>query len=367
MKLGEFPEQHDLEKKADKKKDKKRGQNKNRPAPYKVKRESQLCNSLANGDPTSSCSYPNCVYLHDVKKYLEEKPKDIGESCYIYSQTGHCQYGLTCRYADNHLDEEKRNLGVKDGIRKPFTFVDTELLTLLRKRQYNLDRSRSIVAEVEKRKNKGYTPDTDLIPERTCEKRRIDFRDKLFLSPLTTVGNLPFRRICKEYGADVTCGEMACVVPLLQGAKQEWALTKRHPSEDIFGVQICGNKANLVAGATQILMEKANVDFVDLNLGCPIDLIYRQGAGSALIRRQNVLEGIVRSCSAVLGDKPFTVKTRTGVYADKSVAHELVPKFEAWGASLVTVSSIFFFLFTKSCKFSHILVHDSKKKMSIRF
>ncbi|XP_059618788.1 tRNA-dihydrouridine(47) synthase [NAD(P)(+)]-like [Phlebotomus argentipes] len=335
--LGEYPEKHDLQQKADRKRDKKRGQNKNRPAPYKVKRESQLCSSLVNGDPSSACSYPKCIYLHDVKKYLEEKPKDIGQSCYIYSQTGHCQYGLTCRYAACHLDEDKRNLGAKEGVRKPFSHVDIEMLTLLRKKQYNLEKSRKIVAEYEKRRNQGYTPDTDLIPERPAEKRQIDFRDKLFLSPLTTVGNLPFRRICKEYGADVTCGEMACVVPLLQGAKQEWALTKRHPSEDLFGVQICGNKASLVAGATQVLIEKANVDFVDLNLGCPIDLIYKQGAGSALIRRQNVLEGIVRSCATVLGDKPFTVKTRTGVYADKSVAHELVPKFEEWGASLVTV------------------------------
>lgn len=48
---------------------------------------------------------------------------------------------------------------------------------------------------------------------------------------------------------------------------------------------------------------------------------------------------MVSSCSKLLNDfdKQFTVKTRTGIYANKSVAHELIPKFEEWGASLVTV------------------------------
>lgn len=60
----------------------------------------------------------------------------------------------------------------------------------------------------EKFKLNGLTSDYDLIRERECERKKVDFCDKLILGPLTTVGNLPFRRICKEFGADITCGKL---------------------------------------------------------------------------------------------------------------------------------------------------------------
>ena len=69
----------------------------------------------------------------------------------------------------------------------------------------------------------------------------------------------------------------------LAGSKEEWSLVRRHPSEKIFGVQVAGNKpANLVPTAEVLAKELgSNIDFVDVNCGCPIDLVFKTGSGSA--------------------------------------------------------------------------------------
>lgn len=69
---------------------------------------------------------------------------------------------------------------------------------------------------------------------------------------------------------------MALSANLLRGQQSEWALTKRHKSEDIFGIQICGSKVEQVTRAAEVLNEEVDVDFIDLNMGCPIDLVFKQ-------------------------------------------------------------------------------------------
>ncbi|KAF7333300.1 tRNA-dihydrouridine(47) synthase [NAD(P)(+)] [Mycena sanguinolenta] len=178
------------------------------------------------------------------------------------------------------------------------------------------------------------------VPTRFAEKKRLDWAGKTYLAPLTTVGNLPFRRLCVSYGADITCGEMGLSNSFLSGSKEEWSLVRRHPSEKIFGVQIAGSKALGVASAAEVLAKECGdtIDFVDLNCGCPIDLVFKTGSGSALLDNVNRLGKIVVGMSRALGEIPVTVKLRTGVKDGKNTAHKLMPRLAPeFGAGCITL------------------------------
>lgn len=233
------------------KKQKLRGQNKCRGPTFRVEREAELCSSLLNltvgDDSIPQCLRKNCVFIHDVNEYLKIKPKDIGmrqltvfnciskcnrsnnflgDSCYNYRVSGRCSRGLTCRFGGEHIldgrnkiDTEKYEQNVALG---PATInhLKQEVQVALRKRTYDFGHAEAILKSVNdeyNQKTSGAVTDEDVVRILRREKKIIDFRGKLFLSPLTTVGNLPFRRICKEFGADVTCGEMAMCSSLLQG------------------------------------------------------------------------------------------------------------------------------------------------------
>jgi tRNA-dihydrouridine synthase 3 len=129
---------------------------------------------------------------------------------------------------------------------------------------------------------------------------------------------------------------MSLTSNLLQGGQQEWALLKRHPSEDIFGIQVTGNHPNSFAKLCDVLQQTVEMDFLDINLGCPVEAITSRGCGSALMERKNKLRGIIAGAVSIL-DCPVTVKLRTGIHEDKLFAHKLIPMFQDWGVSAVTL------------------------------
>ena len=211
--------------------------------------------------------------------------------------------------------------------------------------------TRNLSVDEEKQDHRASYTEPPLLPS---EKRRIYYGPETpVLAPLTTQGNLPFRRLCVELGAQVTWSEMAMGLPLIQGEKGEWALMKAHESETLppqlqanspivqgydnakdlkFGVQVAANKPWVALKTTEVLTALCpHLRAIDLNCGCPIDLIYRQGAGSALLDQGGKLEKILRGMNAVSNDIPITVKIRMGTKDGVPTADRLVRRLVLGG------------------------------------
>ncbi|KAL9068350.1 MAG: hypothetical protein Q9161_006273 [Pseudevernia consocians] len=389
-----------------KKKEKSRGQNTSRN--FGASRdEVGLCASRANSPEFSpgECRFgDNCKFEHDLRKYLKDwKREDLttfGGVCPIWQAKGKCDVGFKCRFVGSHMRErdledgrkelilteedgghsEKTRSGVSDI--GTVNEISTQAKNDLMKRKFKtpkadqysqwVEKSGKELEENTRRNAKSRLEGTDeeslvseIKPEKTdiednraryteppflpSEKRRIYFGPETpVLAPLTTQGNLPFRRLCVAQGAQVTYSEMAMSLPLIQGQKSEWALMRAHESEatppayqpsdpvvkeynnaeDLkFGAQIAANKPWQALKATEVLTQLCPyLRVIDLNCGCPIDLVYRTGAGSALLDSQGKLEKIVRGMNAVSGEIPITVKIRMGTRDNKPNALKLVDR-----------------------------------------
>lgn len=159
---------------------------------------------------------------------------------------------------------------------------------------------------------------------------------QMILAPLTKGGNLPFRRLCADFGMEVALSEMVYARSLLRGSPVEQARLRRAEEEQIFGVQIATNQIDEGLNAIRKLQESAVVEFVDLNCGCPIYDVTRRGLGSSLLRSPQKLHKLVKGM--VDGtDLPITVKIRVGCESDTINVLENVKAIREAGAAAITI------------------------------
>lgn len=159
---------------------------------------------------------------------------------------------------------------------------------------------------------------------------------QMILAPLTKGGNLPFRRLCADFGMEVSLSEMVYARSLLRGSPVEQARLRRWEGEHIFGVQIATNQVEEGLNAIRKLQESAVVQFCDLNCGCPIYDVTRRGLGSSLLRSPQKLHKLVKGM--VDGtDLPITVKIRVGCESDTVNVLENVKAIREAGAAAITI------------------------------
>jgi nifR3 family TIM-barrel protein len=157
----------------------------------------------------------------------------------------------------------------------------------------------------------------------------------LVLAPMAGVTDLPFRIICKELGAGLVFSEMVSVEAVIREHKKTFEMLLTHPAERPVVFQIFGSKPGSMAEAVRIL-SSLPIDFVDINMGCPVPKVLKSGAGSALIRDTELARDImiaVREASSV----PVTVKIRLGWDSTSITAVEQAQAAESAGISAVTV------------------------------
>ena len=159
--------------------------------------------------------------------------------------------------------------------------------------------------------------------------------NNVFLAPMAGVTDLPFRKICRRYGAGLVYSEMVSAKGLYYNDKKTAELMRIDDDERPCAIQIFGSDADIMAEVIPKVM-KAKPDIIDINMGCPTPKIVNNGDGSALLKTPEKIGEIVRKVSAA-SPVPVTVKIRKGWDNDNINAVEVAKIIEQGGAAAVTL------------------------------
>lgn len=152
------------------------------------------------------------------------------------------------------------------------------------------------------------------------------------LAPMAGYTDIAFRTLCKEYGAGLTVTEMVSVRGLVHDSKKTELLMRLSPAETPSCIQLFGNAPDDFARAAELV----DSDIIDINMGCPMPKIVKNGDGAALMKTPEHAGKIVRALANAT-DKPITVKTRLGYFNGAAVVSELIDSVVEAGASAVAV------------------------------
>lgn len=164
--------------------------------------------------------------------------------------------------------------------------------------------------------------------------RNVTTRNNVFLAPLAGYTNYPFRKLCADFGAGLCFTEMVSAKGLKYGSENTKELLYTNPDEGVTAVQIFGSEPDTMRAACESA-DLAPFPIVDINMGCPVPKIYKNGEGSALLEKPELAEKIVKEC--VKSSKIITVKFRIGINDGYIVTEEFAKRMEGAGASLLTI------------------------------
>ncbi|MBD2858641.1 tRNA dihydrouridine synthase DusB [Spongiibacter sp. KMU-158] len=171
------------------------------------------------------------------------------------------------------------------------------------------------------------------------------------LAPMAGITDLPFRRLCRRFGAGLTTSEM------LISNSELWHTRKSHlrlaaDDEGPRAVQIAGADPDMMADAARGC-EAMGADIIDINMGCPAKKVLKRAAGSALLREPELVEQILRAVVASVSI-PVTLKIRTGWSTDQRNGVEIARMAEDLGIQSLAVHGR-----SRACRFMGEAEYDT--------
>lgn len=161
------------------------------------------------------------------------------------------------------------------------------------------------------------------------------YKHGLFLAPLAGIGDHAFRSLCSEFGAEGVCSELISSKAVYYNDKKTRGISMLYDDERPAALQIFGNDPDIMAKAAEKLME-FSPSYIDINMGCPVPKLAKNGDGSALMRDPDLCRRIVEAVKKAV-DVPVTAKIRAGYDRQHINAPEVATACEAGGASAVFV------------------------------
>ena len=141
----------------------------------------------------------------------------------------------------------------------------------------------------------------------------LDFSKPIYaLAPLAGFTDLPFRSVVKKFGADLTVSEMISSNALAHNSKKSIKMLEKSPLEIPYSIQIAGNDPEMIKRALDVINALDGVDIVDLNCGCPVPKVVKNGQGSALLKDLDKMARAIETIKSYSSKRYTSVKIRLG-------------------------------------------------------
>jgi nifR3 family TIM-barrel protein len=156
----------------------------------------------------------------------------------------------------------------------------------------------------------------------------------ILLAPMSNVTNLPFRLMCKKYGASLTYSEMISADAVIYENEKSINRGMSCEEERPLGIQIFGNSAENMIEAALKIEETYQPEIIDINFGCPARLLTKDGCGSALLKSPDLIHEIV---TGLVDNLSTAVTAKIRILEDMEKTLEIAHLIEDAGADALTV------------------------------